>query len=163
MAAISDCAKAIKNLGNGNGSDEMKQLFRITEKEIHHKSYIAVTPTTTSYAPESSRVPLTNNSNNSRQTVSMTQPNQQLSTIYTPVVIRVEQSTVAKHKIRKNMHKPTISTTSPAHNTGSRTQRDKTPPTSRTRARTHITRMEIISERGGHQHYYCSNTYNNSI
>ena len=26
MAAIADCAKSIKNLGNGNGSEEMKQL-----------------------------------------------------------------------------------------------------------------------------------------
>ena len=47
MAGISDCAKAIKNLGNGKGSEKMKQLVRITEKEIHHKLSIAEKPTTT--------------------------------------------------------------------------------------------------------------------
>ena len=32
MAAISDCSKAIKTLGNSNVSDEMQQLFRLTKK-----------------------------------------------------------------------------------------------------------------------------------
>ena len=32
VAAIADCAKAIKTLGNGNGSDEMQQLFSINRK-----------------------------------------------------------------------------------------------------------------------------------
>ena len=141
MAEISDCAKAIKNLGNGNGSDKMQQLVRITERAIHYKPYIAETPTTTVCNPASLRVTLNNSNNNSRQTRSMTQPNQQLSAISTPVVPRVEQSTAAKHKIRKNIHKPTISTTSQAQNTRSRTHREKIPPSRRIKAHTRITRM----------------------
>ena len=32
MAAIGDCAKAIKNMGNNNVSGEMQQLLQLTEK-----------------------------------------------------------------------------------------------------------------------------------
>ena len=32
MAEIADCDKAIKTLGNGNGSYEIQQLFLLTEK-----------------------------------------------------------------------------------------------------------------------------------
>ena len=34
MAAIAECAKAIKTMGNANGADEMRQLQRLTEKAI---------------------------------------------------------------------------------------------------------------------------------
>ena len=64
MAATLDYAKAIKNLGNVNGSNEMKQLVPITEKAIHHEKSIAEKPTTAACEPTSSRVFLNNNNNN---------------------------------------------------------------------------------------------------
>ena len=62
MAAIADCAKAIKNLGNGNGGEEMRQLIKIIERLMQNKiSNETSTPITTG-VPASSRVPLhTNN------------------------------------------------------------------------------------------------------
>ena len=145
MAAISEGAKAIKNLGNSNGSDKMKQLVRITYRTIHHKLAIAATPTTVESNPAISRVLLNNKNNKPHQTRSMTQPTQQFSTVSTPVVLRVEQSMIAKYKIRKEKYiqKKTVkSTTEQAHNTGSRTQQAKTPPYSRTRTRPLVTIME---------------------
>ena len=68
--------------------------------------------------------------------------------VSTPVVTRVEQSTVAKHKIRKNMHKHVISTTAPAHNTRSRTQQAETTPSRRTRACTWIAIMANKKQTG---------------
>ena len=66
MATIADCAKSIKDLVNGNGSKEMSQLIKITERRLQHKTPIATTPTTTMCEPEISRVPLYAN-NNTRQ------------------------------------------------------------------------------------------------
>ena len=77
MAEVADCAKSIKNLGNGNGSKEMKQIVHLTERAIHHKKSLAETPTTTELDPAILRVPMNINNNNPRQTRSMTQPMQQ--------------------------------------------------------------------------------------
>ena len=145
MAAIADCAKVTKTLGNGKGSDEMQQLFRLSEREIQHNTPIEATPTKTSSDPSVSRVPLNINNNKPRQTESMTHPNQQFSTVSTPVVPRVEQSTAAKQKIRKDNHmakKAAISTTALEHSTRSRTQKTETPPSIRTRANISLTRIE---------------------
>ena len=146
MVAIAYWAKVIKNLGNGNQRN--KKLILLIKRSIHHELHIAATPTTTAHNPASLRVHLTNTNNNSRQTRSMTQSTQHLSTISTPVVLRVEQSMVAKNRIRKKSHKSTISTTSPAHNTRSITQRTETPPSSRTRSRTRIARMKNKKQTG---------------
>ena len=32
MAAVADCTKSIKNMGSNDGSDEMQQLLKLTEK-----------------------------------------------------------------------------------------------------------------------------------
>ena len=40
MAAIADCAKAIKKMGNNNGEDEMKQLLQLTEKAVRNNEAI---------------------------------------------------------------------------------------------------------------------------
>ena len=40
LAAIADCAKAIKNLGNGNRSKEMNQLIQIIERAIQQKNLL---------------------------------------------------------------------------------------------------------------------------
>ena len=101
MAAIEDCAKSIINLGNGNGYEETKQLVQITYRAIQNKKSIAATPTTTKFEPTRLRVPLIINNINTRQTRSMIQPTQQLTTISTPAVPRMEQSTVAKNKTEK--------------------------------------------------------------
>ena len=62
MAAIADCAKAIKNLGNGNGGEEMQQLIQITEHAMQIKTSNAKATPITTGAPEILRVPLyTNN------------------------------------------------------------------------------------------------------
>ena len=105
ISAIADCAKTIKDLGNRNRSEKMNQLIQITERTMQHKTLIAMTPTTTMCKPEISRVPLYTNNNRTRQTISMTQPNPQLPTLYTPSVPRVEQSTKAKRKHRAKKHK----------------------------------------------------------
>ena len=41
MAAIADCAKDIKNMGDSNGANEMQQLLHLTERAVQH--YPAVT------------------------------------------------------------------------------------------------------------------------
>ena len=63
MAAIADCNKAIKYLGNSNGSEEMRQLIQITERALQHKTSIATTPTITACDPENSRVLMYTNNN----------------------------------------------------------------------------------------------------
>ena len=40
MAAIADCAKAIKNMGNINGEYEMQQLLKLTEKSMRNNEGI---------------------------------------------------------------------------------------------------------------------------
>ena len=117
MAAIVDCAKAIKNLGNGNKYEEMNQLIQIIERAIHQKTSITEKPTTTTFEPVRLRVPLNIKINNTCHMISMTQPTRQLPKIATPAVLRVKQSTTAKHKHRKKRHKPTMNITAPAHNT----------------------------------------------
>ena len=136
MAAIEYCSKAIKDFSNGNGSKEMNQLIQIIERAIQHKTYISTTPTTTMCDPESSRVPLYTNKNNTRQTISMTQPNPQLPILSTSSVSRVELSTNSKRKHRRKEHKATFNTIARVHNTRSRTQTAETPQVSRTRAHT---------------------------
>ena len=148
MAEIADCAKAIKNLGNVKGSKETKQLVHIIERSIHHKTSIAEKPTTTTFESTRSRVTLSTNRNNTHQTISITQPTQQLPTMSTPEVPREEQSTIAKHKHRKKRHTPMMNTTSPENNTRSRTQKAETPSASRTRTRTRVTMMENNKKKG---------------
>ena len=63
MATIADCAKVIKNLGNGNGGEEMKQLIQIIERAIQSKTSNATATTITTGVPESLRVPLYTNNN----------------------------------------------------------------------------------------------------
>ena len=41
MAAIADCAKAIKNMGSNDGADEMQQLLKLTEKAVKNNEAIA--------------------------------------------------------------------------------------------------------------------------
>ena len=41
MAAIAECAKAIKTMGSDNGADEMKQLQRLTEKAVATNAGVA--------------------------------------------------------------------------------------------------------------------------
>ena len=78
----------------------MKHMVHITEHTIHHRTYIAETPTTKTFKPARSRVLLNITNNNTLQTRSMTQPTQQLPTISTPKASRVEKSTIAKHEKR---------------------------------------------------------------
>ena len=40
MAAIADCDKAIKNMGESNGADEMHQLIKLTERAVQHNPAI---------------------------------------------------------------------------------------------------------------------------
>ena len=127
----------------------MNQLIQITERAIEHKTSIVVTPATTTCGETSSRVPLhTNNSNNTCQTRSTTQSNPQLPTISTLSVPRVEQSKKVKSEHRIKRHKSAFNTTSPAHNTRSRAWTSATPPASRMRAHTLLTRMENKTQKG---------------
>ena len=38
MAAIEDCARAIKYLGNNNGGEEMWHHIQLTERTLQHKT-----------------------------------------------------------------------------------------------------------------------------
>ena len=40
MAAIADCAKAIKNMGSNDGADEMQKLQQLTEKAVRNNEAI---------------------------------------------------------------------------------------------------------------------------
>ena len=92
MVAIEDCAKAIKNLGNGNGGKEMRQLIQITERAMHSKiSNAKSTPITTSVLA-SLRVPLYTK-NDTRQTRSMTPQISQIPQLSTPSLPRVDNYT----------------------------------------------------------------------
>ena len=62
ISEISDCEKAIKNLGNGNGVEEMRQLIQIIERAMQSKTYNATETPIATGVPASSRVPMyTNN------------------------------------------------------------------------------------------------------
>ena len=99
MAAIADCSKAIKNLGKGNGDEEMRQLIQITEFAMQRKiSNARSTPITTGVSA-SSRVPLHTNSN-TRQTRSMTPKISQIPQLSTPSLLRVDHSTKTKHNTK---------------------------------------------------------------
>ena len=150
MAAIADCAKAIKNLGNSNGGEEMRQLIQLTERALQHKTDNASAPTTTTDAPASSRVPLYTN-NNRRQTISMTPPNSQVTQLSAPSVPRVDESTKTNHKHRTKKHKNNFQATGPEHNTIAQTQAAEAPPESRKRARTHLTKLEKKHKQDTHQ------------
>ena len=119
----------------------MLQLIQITGCALKHKTAISTTPTTTTCAPASLRVPLYTN-NNTQQTRSMAHTDIQVPRLSTPSVPRVEHSTKTIRKHRTNKHRNNFHTTSPAHNTRSRTQADEAPPVSRTRARTQLTILE---------------------
>ena len=153
MVTIADCAKFIKTLGTGNSLSKMQQLVQLTKKEIEQNLSNSATPTKKASAQSVLRVPLNNNNNNDmRQTRSMTQTIQLFSKVFTPVVLRLEQSLVPKQKSIKEHYraitKTSISATEPAHNTRSRTRRAEAPPSSRTRACTWLAQMESTKRIG---------------
>ena len=92
MAAIADCSKAIKNLGNGNGDEETRQLIQITERAMQSKTSNAKSTPITTGVPASLSVPLYTN-NDTRQTRSMTLQSQQIPQLSTPSLPRVDHST----------------------------------------------------------------------
>ena len=66
MAAIAECAKAIKAMGSENGADEMKQLQRLTEEAI----------ATTAEVANKLNLPLEQTHNKVRPAAAATDPNQ---------------------------------------------------------------------------------------
>ena len=143
MAAIADCAKSIKNLGNVNGGEAMWQLIQITERAMKIKTSNATATPITTGVPASSRVPMYAN-NDTQQTRSMTPPIHQIPQLFTPSLPRVYQSTKTNHKHWTKKHKTKLHTSAPAHNTRSRTQ--ATGPAIRTRARTKLTKIKSITQ-----------------
>ena len=125
----------------------MRQLIQLTERALQHKTYITTTPTTTTGAPASLRVPLYTN-NNTRQKKSMTRPNPQVPQLSTPSAPRVENSTKTNRKHRTKKHKTKFHTKTPAHNTRLWTQASEAPPASRTRACTQLKRLENKTQTG---------------
>ena len=41
MAVISDCNKAIKNMGSNDGANELQQLMKLTEQAVNNNKAIA--------------------------------------------------------------------------------------------------------------------------
>ena len=120
MAAISDCAKATKNLGNGNRGEEMRQLIQIKERAMQSKTSNAKSTTIKTGVPASSRVPLYTN-NDTRKTRSMAPQMHQIPQLSTPSLPRVDHSTKTKLKNLTRNHKTKLHTSAPAHNRRSRT------------------------------------------
>ena len=44
MAAIADCNKAIRNTGINDGSDELKQLMKLTGKKVNNNERTQASP-----------------------------------------------------------------------------------------------------------------------
>ena len=99
MAVISDCVKAIKNLGNGNVGKEMRHLIQITERVMQSKTSNATETPITTGVPASSRMPMYTNTD-TQQTRSMTPPIPHIPQLSTQSLPRVDQSTKTKHKQR---------------------------------------------------------------
>ena len=97
MAAIADCAKAIKNLGNGNGAEEMRQLIQITERAMQSKIANATSTPITTGVPARSRVPLYIN-NETRQTISKTLQMSQMFQLSTPSLPRVGHQWASQYR-----------------------------------------------------------------
>ena len=92
MATISNSAKEIKNLANGNGGKEMRHLLQITENAMQIKTYNTTETPITTGLPASSSVPLYTN-NNTRQTRFRTPHITQILQLSTPSLPRVDPST----------------------------------------------------------------------
>ena len=97
MAAIADCAKSIKNLGNVNGGEAMRQLIQITERAMQIKTSNATAAPITTGVPASLRVPMYTN-NDTQQTRYMTSPIPQIPQLFTPSLPRVDHPTKTNHK-----------------------------------------------------------------
>ena len=137
MAEIEDCAKAIKNLGKGNGYKETRQLIQMTEHTMQSKKSNSKSTPIITGVPASLRAPLHTNSN-TQQTRSMTTEIYRIPQLSTLSIQRVDHFTKSKHKYRPKKNKTRLHTSAPAHNTRSRTQ--ATRPATRTRARTQSTK-----------------------
>jgi hypothetical protein len=114
MAAIVECAKAIKAVGSENGTDEMKQLQHLTEKAITMNAAVTgkrlwqptehaqktVPPTTAAEKPcqETS-------DSNQRVIQSMGAPTQQVQRVPTAASPRVEKKRVDSNQAGKKKAK----------------------------------------------------------
>ena len=134
MAAIADCAKAIKNICGSKGDEEMKQLVQLTKQAITRDPAIA---TAIKQKPSPVTVPRVHPSapsdNNQRQTRSVTKAFQNFAQQYTTAVPRVgnmEQpnptapphsvsrpSNRRRRKQRKAAARASVSASAPARNT----------------------------------------------
>ena len=65
MAAITECARAIKHMGNNNGADEMRQLMELTEAAVQQDPTITSKPLAMVIAPAVQRMQLGSSSINS--------------------------------------------------------------------------------------------------
>ena len=157
MAAIAECAKAIKNINSTKGTDEMKQLVQLTEKAIQQNPAIAAVYTEASNTRAVPRVQTTTQCNNlnQRQTRSMSAVYQQAVEFITPVPrveptnntarIRTRAQKQRKKRKAKDIKHVATPTTAPANNTRAKVQaaiKAAEPPAARTRARTRISKLK---------------------
>ena len=165
MAAIADCAKAINNVGDSNGADKMQQLINLTDREVQHYPDITavsnlapITTANTRGTQPDTMVPpsgnqtqkngvqnrwLADNSNDRRQTRSMTREAQPVPRVDQPPQLvqealpRNNKSTkkFKQRRQRRSAFRPTVSASVPARNTRSHTRTATAPPSSRTRTK----------------------------
>ena len=119
MAAIAECAKAIKEMGNENGAEEMKQLQRLTEEAIATNAEVAdklhlpsrglskkpAEATTNSEGLVHRRTDTTSTDRSQRVTRSMRAPTQQVPRVHTAASPRVEKDTATMDHANKRKAK----------------------------------------------------------
>ena len=150
MAAIADCAKAIKNAGNSNYTDEIQQLIQLTEEGMGQAS----DQPSAKHTPAAPRGHPATNNNDRRRTQSMTERMQPVPRVLTQAGPRRQRTpthhsaitpfpsakAIKKRKRRQAAARLAVSPTAPEQNTRSRT---KPAGTAFTRTRATATAMRL--------------------
>ena len=144
MAAIADCAKAIKNMGSNDGEDEMQQLLQLTEKAVRNNEVIAKSAKPAPHTNAEQRDGITHatlrvytiqplGDNERFMTRNMAKDTQLVPRVSPTAVPRVEKPSkmaqddlplnnqmITRNKVRRRRHaqaRPTVSDSAPACNT----------------------------------------------
>ena len=130
MAAITDCNKAIKNMGSNDGADELQQLMKLTEQAVNNTKQAHASPRV--------HTAQTLENENRRITINMTKYTPLTPRVTLTAVTRMEMTArmpqhdlplnnqmLTKIKVRRRRHaqaRPTVSNSATAYNTQSQTR-----------------------------------------